>query len=369
MRLIRSFLKDRYLQIEIAFFLFYYFLFGIFTEIEYKLTEPTIPAYLSQSLTISFHLINGVITILPMWILYKFIIQKCLFQKRHLRFFLLLVLYLILLNFYNLYINWIVSKLSFLPANVTDQAKTRYNAKVLIHFGGTMYMIREYTVLFALAYFIKSAKQEKQMNELIQQQLNAEIKYLKVQLQPHFFFNTLNNIYALTLERSEKAAPMVARHSDMMRYILYNSSNQIVELQQEIAFLKNYVEVEAVRYSDKIRINFETQGVDNMMVIEPLLLLPFIENTFKHGIREELNIGYVEIVICVVGNELTLETKNSRAPVKSTDHYAGIGLENAARRLDILYPGAHQLEITEGNSSYEVRLNIKLRSDDRLYNS
>jgi sensor histidine kinase YesM len=363
MQLIRRYLSDKFLRIEIAFFLFYYFLFGLLTDIEYKLTEPPIPAYLNHGRGISVHFVNGIITIIPVWILYKVIIQKYLFKKRYLQFFLLLILYLVLLNFYNVYINWLVSKLSFLPVDIRDSATGKYHAKVLVHFGGTMYMIREYMVLFALAYFIKSAKQEKQMNELKQQQLNAELKYLKVQLQPHFFFNTLNNIYALTLRRSEKAAPLVARHSEMMRYILYNSPNQAVGLQQEIDFLKNYTEVEAIRYSDKINISFETQGIDNTMAIEPLLLLPFIENTFKHGIREEVNSGYVNIVICLVENELTLETKNSKAPAESIDNNTGVGLENVAKRLDILYPDSHLLEITEDDASYEVRLTLKLRAN------
>jgi sensor histidine kinase YesM len=363
MQLIKRYLSDKFLCIEIAFFLFYYFLFGLLTDVEYKLTEPPIPAYLNHGRDISVYLVTGIITVIPIWILYKAIIQKYLFQKRYLQFFLLLILYLLLLNFYNVYINWPVSKVAFLPAYIRDNASGKYHAKVLIHFGGTMYMIREYMVLFALAYFIKSAKQEQQMNEPKQQQLHAELKYLKVQLQPHFVFNTLNNIYALTLQRSDEAAPLVARHSEMMRYILYNSPNQVVELQQEIDFLKNYVEVEAIRYSDKINISFEIQGIDNTVVIEPLLLLPFIENTFKHGIREEVNIGYVNIVVCLVENELTLETKNSKAPAENTDNNTGIGLENAEKRLDMLYPDAHLLEITEDDASYDVRLTLKLRNN------
>jgi len=362
MQLIKRNFNDKFLLIEIAFFLFYYFLFGLLTDIEFNLTEPVIPLH-QNHIDILMRFINGVITIIPMWILYKGIIQKYLFQKRYVNFLLLLILYLILLNFYNLYINWLVSKLSFLPIAIINNANVRYNAKVLLHFGGTMYMIREYMVLFALAYFIKSAKQEQQMNALTQQQLKTELKYLKVQLQPHFFFNTLNNIYALTLRQSEKAAPLVARHSEMMRYILYNSPNENVGLQQEIDFLKNYSEVESVRYSEKINIIFETQGTNNTMVIEPLLLLPFIENTFKHGIREEMDNGYVHIIICLIENELTLETKNSKTPLANKEH-KGIGLENAAKRLDLLYPGNHLLEIIDSDDSYEVRLTINLKPHD-----
>jgi sensor histidine kinase YesM len=362
MQLIKRYFNDKLLVIEIAFFLFYYFLFDLLTDLEYRLTEPSVPAHLNHGRDIPEHFISSLIAVIPIWILYKVIIQKQLFKTKYLRFSLLLVLYLILLNFYNIYINWLVSKLSFLPAEVINTTSRKYHARVLIHFGGTMYMIREYTVLFALAYFIKSAKQEKQMNELKQQQLHAELKYLKVQLQPHFFFNTLNNIYALTLLRSEKAAPLVARHSEMMRYILYNSPNTVVGLQQEIDFLRNYTEVEAIRYSEKITIVFEAQGTNNSMVIEPLLLLPFVENTFKHGVREEVNNGYVYIIICLVEDELTLETKNSKARPANNVH-KGIGLENAAKRLDILYPGNHLLEITDNDNNYEVRLTLNLKTN------
>lgn len=149
----------------------------------------------------------------------------------------------------------------------------------------------------------------------------------------------------------------------MMRYILYNSPNQLVGLQQEIDFLKNYVEVEAVRYSNKIMITFETQGIDNTVLIEPLLLLPFIENTFKHGIREELNSGYVHIVICLVESELIMEAKNSKAPNENLEDHRGVGLENATKRLNILYPNRHLLAITEDLEHYEVGLTLKLQAN------
>lgn len=143
MQLIKRYLSDKFLCIEISFFLFYYFLFGLLTDVEYKLTEPSIPAYLNHGRDISVHLVNGIITVIPIWILYKAIIQKYLFKKRYLQFLLLFILYLLLLNFYNVYINWLVSKVTFFPAYIRDNASGKYHVKVLIHFGGTMYMIRE----------------------------------------------------------------------------------------------------------------------------------------------------------------------------------------------------------------------------------
>ena len=198
MRPIKSYLNDKYLRIEIAFFLFYYFLFNILTSIEYNLVEPHIRQY-PNPLNLANHFVFALVRIIPVWILYKVIIQKYLFNKRYWAFLLLMIVYLVLLNFYNLYINWLIAHFSFLPKSVIEEASATYKANNLIHFGGTMFMLREYMVLLFLAYFIRSAKQEEQMNELKQQQLNSELNYLKVQLQPHFFFNTLNNIYSLAL--------------------------------------------------------------------------------------------------------------------------------------------------------------------------
>jgi LytS/YehU family sensor histidine kinase len=198
---------------------------------------------------------------------------------------------------------------------------------------------------------------------LKRQQIESELNYLKVQLQPHFFFNTLNNIYALTLQRSDKAAPLVAKHAEMMRHILYESSRERVTLQKEVAFLKNYVDVEAMRYSDKIDICFETQGIGENAYIEPLLLLPFIENTFKHGIREETGGGFISIIISLVESELFVEIRNSKPLINKTGS-KGIGLRNAVRRLDILYPGRYTIDIVDKDNSYEVRLSLRLTGHD-----
>jgi hypothetical protein len=150
MHRLRLYFQDKYLRIEIAFFIAYYFFFGILSNIEFKLTEPPIPRH-PVTIDIAGNLIHGLVTVTPVWVLYKVIIQQNLFQKKYLRFFVLLILYFVLLNFYNLYSNWLLSKLTFLPDDVVKSAKQAYHAKVTFHFGGTVYMIREYMVLAFLA--------------------------------------------------------------------------------------------------------------------------------------------------------------------------------------------------------------------------
>jgi LytS/YehU family sensor histidine kinase len=204
-------------------------------------------------------------------------------------------------------------------------------------------------------------QQEREMNVLKEQQLKAELMYLRVQLEPHFFFNTLNNIYAHTLQRSEQAAPLVAKYAEMMRYILYESSNRKVALQKEVAFLANYTEVEKARFGSDINISFDTQGIQPAAEIEPLLLLPFVENAFKHGLREHTEGGYVKIVMCQAAGELLLQVANSKPPPGSdTRGDSGIGLDNVTKRLDILYPEKYSIDITDDETQYLVCVTLQL---------
>ncbi len=354
--------REPFTRPEIVFFLVYFLLFNILTDFEYNFYEKH--NYILFVKDIPMRLVFGLDYMIPFAFCHKVLIRGVLFKKRYLLFFCMLIAFLVLLNFYLPGSYWLIARMAFLPADITKLALKYYMADTLIHFS-VVYIFRELLVISCLAYFIRSVRQEKDMLALRQEQLSAELKYLKVQLQPHFFFNTLNNIYALTLQGSAGAAPLVAKLSDMMRYILYDASGQKSSLQQEIGFLKNYAEVESVRYGENISILFETQGIAQYARIEPLLLLPFIENAFKHGIREESGNGYVKIIICGFCDELTMEVINSKAPaVGGRRRGVGIGLENAAKRLSLLYPQQHSLEIREDEAVYEVRLTIQLENND-----
>lgn len=344
---------------EAIFFLSYFLLFPLFTDIEFNLREPGgDPAGVSGVLP--YRIVSGLLYMLPYLVYYKLLLQKYLFSKRFVAFWALLLLFLLLFNIYTPAVNWLIAEMNFPAVKLRSAIGIDFQKAVSLNFS-LMYILRELLVITALAYFIRSAKQESEMQELKQQQLSTELNYLKVRLHPHFFFNTLNNIYSLTLQESDKAAALVAKHSDIMRYILYETSGPLVKLRQETGFLKNFTEVEAMRYPDRIRITFDCQGISDTAVIEPLLLLPFVENTFKHGISEETDEGYVHIIISQVDDELSAEIRNSKSRRRETRVLQeGIGLENAKKRLKILYPGRHTLEIHEDDSSYEVRLSLKL---------
>ncbi len=145
----------------------------------------------------------------------------------------------------------------------------------------------------------------------------------------------------------------------MMRYVLYEPGRSQPTLANEISFLQDYIAVQAIRYSHKFKINVDIQGLTRTIFMEPLLLFPFVENAFKHGIEEETGNGFIEIVICLSDNDLTLSIKNSKAHKKGA-HQKGIGIVNTRKRLDLLYPEKYDLSLTETDEVYCVLLNIIL---------
>lgn len=347
---------------EICFFLIVFVAFPVVTDIEYALNrEPG--DYLSAALVLN-RIVYGFLQAIPFVLYYKRVLPY-LFRRRYLRFIALLVLFLSLLDLYTKYgVYGLLMKASFLPQTLTDSARTGYNADVMLHYSFA-YVVRELLVVSVLGYYFQSIRQQQQIDQLRQVQLQAELSYLKAQIQPHFFFNTLNNIYSLALEQSGKTAPLVAKHAEMMRYILYQAEQPTVNLVQEVEFLSSYVAVETVRYSDKIAIRFDTQGIEPSVRIEPLLLLPFVENTFKHGVSEETGTGYVHIALVMIDQGLMLETKNSKVTLSSDhDQPKGIGLINVQKRLALLYPGQHELTIREDAITYELQLRLRLRNHD-----
>lgn len=345
---------------EIAFFWIYFILFPVISSFEYNFNERGSATSFIQD--IPERVVYGSFNIISYGLYYELLIKRLLFRERLLAFALSLVVFLIVLNFSYKLNYWLVSQMSFLPAAMIAKAATWLKADVVLHFS-VVYIFRDLLVITALAYYLRTGRLIREVNELRSQRLEVELNSLKFQLQPHFFFNTLNNIYSLALQGSAKTAPLIAGHADIMRYILYDSPLPTVKLTKEIAFLRSITEVESIRLSEHISIKFETQGITDALVIEPLLLLPFVENAFKHGVRDEIAGGYVSILICCFDHDLVMEVKNSRTMDTSATTEVGLGLANVVKRLSLLYPGAHRVEVTAASDCYEVLLNLKLKSE------
>jgi two-component system LytT family sensor kinase len=344
---------DKYFFAEITFFVVFCWLFPILTDIEFNFNEKHQAALFVN--VIGFRLLYGTFDLLAFVAFYRWIVWPYLLRRRWLHFVGAFILFLVAFNFYLKGVYYFVGHAGFFPESMAADARRYYGQAM--HFS-IIYVSSQCLCITALAYFIQSARHDRELRQLQEQRYRAELKYLKTQLHPHFFFNTLNNIYAVALRQSADTAPMIARLSAMMRYILYETEQSKVTLKNEIGFLTDYVEVERWRRPDSITITFDVQGVDEQHLIEPLLLLPFVENAFKHGIEEETGNGFVRFIICMTEKELNVEISNSKPSVRK-DRPAGIGLANVIQRLDLLYPGKYNLDITDNEKLYQMNLTLQ----------
>ena len=193
--------------------------------------------------------------------------------------------------------------------------------------------------------------------------MQSELRFLKSQINPHFLFNTLNNLYALTLKKSDKAPEIVIKLSEMMRYMLYECNEKRVPLVKEVNYLRNYLDLEQLRQSDKISINFTVEGDIGNQEIAPLLFIPFLENSFKHGLNTQIREGFVDIRMKVADQDVEFYIENSKGEmvIQPTGRPSGgIGLENVRRRLNILYPDRYNLRVSDNPNTYSVYLTIEL---------
>lgn len=200
---------------------------------------------------------------------------------------------------------------------------------------------------------------EKLQKDLEKEKLNSELAFLKNQISPHFFFNTLNNIYSLISINAEDSQKAVLKLSKLMRYLLYESEQGNTLLSNEIAFMNNYIDLMKLRMSDKIGLSVSFPEKPDEISIPPLLFIPFIENAFKHGIsyREK---SFIDIRMEAEKDALQFTCKNSLIKNRedSETSHSGIGLENVSKRLSLLFPGKHDLKIIKSESEFEVKLNI-----------
>ena len=208
----------------------------------------------------------------------------------------------------------------------------------------------------------KNTQLEKNQIEIQLKLRESELKLLRSQVHPHFLFNTLNNLYGLTLEKSDMAPELVLKLSDLMDYMLYKSNKPKVSLRNELVYLENYIDIERIRYGEKLTIDLEMKGSTNKLEIAPVLLLSFFENAFKHGVSKLIQNPFVHIQIVVQKNNFHLHIKNRRNPnSKTDDNYSqGIGLKNVKKRLELLYPNKHQLQIIPGLDTFDIDLQMIL---------
>ncbi len=222
------------------------------------------------------------------------------------------------------------------------------------------------TVLFLLIFTVGTCisviqrwlQTEQNRKETENEKLNTELSFLKSQVNPHFFFNTLNNIYSLAVVGSEKTAPAVMKLSSIMRYILTETQRDLVPLRNEVDFVNNFIDLQKVRLTDKVTLSFNAEGDMDSLLIAPLLFIPFVENAFKYGVSTK-EPSSIKFTMNTLGDTVVFTSVNYIVPSENNlMENTGIGINNVKRRLELMYPNKHKLTTTVNNNYYSVHLEI-----------
>ena len=290
------------------------------------------------------------------------LLPKYLWKKRYARFFLF--------SFYTLLVAiWISFLVVFFTLIFILNTK-KHIAPSVLH---PEWQVITVNFIAFLAIAVKQIKRaffmQQEKNELEKKKLStelklkeAELKLLKAQIHPHFLFNTLNNLYGLTLEKSDEAPGLVLQLSEILDYILYRCNEKRVFLSEELNNLKNYLDIERIRYSEKLKLHVTFPEETKQFKIAPLILLPFVENAFKHGVSHFPGVAFVKMSLKIVDKNLIFNIKNpKKQQIKNEDNASkGIGLANVRKRLDLMYPQKYILSIHDSNETFSVNLTLEL---------
>ena len=219
------------------------------------------------------------------------------------------------------------------------------------------------TIFIGMLRFVKEwFELEARKKEVENERLMAELNFLKAQINPHFLFNTLNNLYYLAYSKSDNTTEVIAKLSQMMRYMIHDSNYPEVALSKEIEYMQSYISLERLRLNNQIPIQFDVEGDPDTVKIAPLILITFLENAFKHGVNGNNPAAWVKLSIQLIGKECTYTVENSKMHSVNLDNdqKSGIGLQNVKRRLELSYPGQYKLNVSDLSDRYAVQLKLTL---------
>jgi two-component system, LytTR family, sensor histidine kinase AlgZ len=243
----------------------------------------------------------------------------------------------------------------YIYVDLGESKRFLYGSKFILQHASTTLFIAIFVGMlkFAEDWLELEAKRKELENE----KLTAELTFLKAQINPHFLFNTLNNLYSLAFMNSPNTTEVIAKLSQMMRYMIYDSNHEKVLLSKEIEYIENYIDLEKLRLNNQIPIHFEVSGEVNQVKIVPLILITFLENAFKHGVSNNATDAYILVKLSIENQELIYTVENSKL-TKNNHEKSGIGLQNVKRRLDLSYSNKHYLEVQDEEKTYKICLTL-----------
>jgi two-component system, LytTR family, sensor histidine kinase AlgZ len=247
----------------------------------------------------------------------------------------------------------------YLADGLTRSAEYVYSTRFAVQVITTNFFIVIFVAM--LRFAVDWLEFEAKKNEVENEKLTAELNFLKAQINPHFLFNTLNNLYYLAYSKSENTTEVIAKLSQMMRYMIYDTNQPKVLLNKEIEYMRNYISLERLRLNDQIPIKFDVTGDTENVWITPLIFITFLENAFKHGVSNSNPKAWVNIAIRLQGRECIYTVENSRTnDLRDGNEKSGIGLQNVKRRLELSYPGKYKLLTEDTMEKYVVKLNLSI---------
>lgn len=292
----------------------------------------------------------------PVYINLKLLLPKLGNRKRILFYLVLLIIVVILFSWinYSFFDSWS-------PKVLPDYFFISYFTFREIIFFFSVYVVVTSLLKLSKSWFLVSWLQ-KELLEKEKQKTEVELKALKAQVNPHFFFNTLNSIYSMALDKDERLPGTILQLSDMMRYFLYESKDNFVPLAKELAVAENYIALQRIRSSEKLRVEVNKEGSISDQKIAPLLLITFLENAFKHGAKGGSENSFIRFNIKADTNKLYFTVVNNKGLIDEVEKekHSGLGLENVKRQLELLYPGKHLLDIKDEKDKFTVALQMDL---------
>ncbi len=252
--------------------------------------------------------------------------------------------------------HYLLDKLLIQPHNLIEEHSSTPALFLIIRSMFLFLMANFISITLYLSGTVKEqAIREKNLKE---EKLGTELELLKAQINPHFIFNALNNIYALTYTQSEKAPESVLKLSEMLRYVFYDCSKDTVKLKDEIAYIENFISFHQMKSAHQQKITFDYYNAYPEYSISPMLFIPFIENAFKYSKIEELPEAFVEIYLSTNNEKIYFQIKNTVPETGKPNPGKGLGINNVRQRLEVLYPGKHSLKIDEKDFIFTVTLQI-----------
>jgi len=221
-------------------------------------------------------------------------------------------------------------------------------------------LVTIFVIYLVLSTLLTLSKSWYKLQQVEKEKLSIELNSLKAQVNPHFLFNSLNSIYSLALSKSEQTAESVLELSNLLRYMLYEVSEEKVDLDKEVEMIENFIELQKLRADDSTRVNFEIKGELEGKRIAPLLFFPLVENAFKHGVKGVSDSAFIEMALNVErGIEFNIVNNKGKVDDMEKGKYGGIGLENVKRRLELIYPKSYEFELVDTDKVFEVKLKLK----------